>query len=1168
MNLFIRPKRLMWFLVPLLIGTSQSFSQELYSLLLKADHPISRTSDQAKSLKDFLNQVEKKLRIQFNYNSNIVRNKTIVMDASSIQQGNLLDKLNGALKQQGLIVEKLGEGKYVINSYQNPYPSETPEKGNSKASTTEQKSAVETTIRGKVTSEDGLGLPGVTILEKTSKNGTVTDADGNYSIVLPETLPNPALVFSYIGYIIQEVSVGNQTTIHVTLRPDIKTLNEIVVVGYGTQQKTEVTASIATISRQSIENQPLTGLDQAMAGQAAGIQVAQRSASPGGGVTVRVRGSGSIGAGNEPLYVVDGIPIEGSFSRDLNPLASINPNDIESIQVLKDASSAAIYGSRGANGVVLITTKRGKAGKPRIQFETYYGIQEVAKKVDLLNAREYAEYNTEARNNAWVDQGGKATDPNEVRVDRYKVPEMFANPSQLGKGTDWQDAIFRTAPVQNCQVSISGGNENTQYLVSANYFDQEGIVINSGFKRYSFRINLDTKLSERLKMGVNLSPTFSKSKIVQAEGQFWNNGMIASALSLPPTIPVYNADGTYAVTTTPSPYNIGAIENPVSVANRWKNNQTRFRVLGTVFAEYKLAESLTFKTSLGGDYNDSEQSMFYPSTVSREGVTAPVVPAAEAYFQRNYNWLNENLLTFNKVMDGKHSINALVGFTSQKANLKNASLTATNFPNDLVPTLNAGQITGGGTGISEWSLLSLLGRVNYSYQNKYLLTATIRRDGSSRFGASKKWGTFPSASVGWNVHEEQFMGSLKAVSNLKLRASYGLAGNNTIGNYGHIASLGNAKYVFGSGAAAAVNGLLPTSISNENLGWEMMRQADLGLDLGLLSNRLSLTVDYYNKITEDLLLSVPVPASTGFATAIQNIGKIKNWGWEFSLGTKNLVNALKWSTDFNISFNRNKVLALGPEGNPIISRSPAFTPSTHITQIGAPMGSFYGYQVVGVYRDQADLDSSPSIKGAGTAASRPGDLKFKDMNGDGEITSADIGIIGNNQPDFTFGMTNNFSYKAFNLNILVDGAEGFYTLNGARRNITAVTGSYSRRDVLNRWQSPENPGDGKTPRANTNPTGGNNNNISTMLVEDASFLRIRNLNLRYALPSTLFNKVIQGISVYASVQNAFTFTKYMGYNPEQNSQGSNEATTNLNPGIDFNAYPLARTYTLGLNLSF
>lgn len=1168
MKIILQPKRLIGFLVPIIFGFPQAFSQDLTLLTGGPVYVDTKIQIQAKSLKGFLDQLQKSLHIQFNYNSNIVRNRTIMLDASSVKSNNVLDKLNTALKEQGLVVEKVGEGKYVINSFQAPFNKEILEKDNVKAETTGRNSVLETTIRGKVTGDDGQGLPGVTVLEKATKNGTVTDAEGNYTIALPETDARQILAFSYIGYMIQEVAVGSQTVINIALKPDIKTLGELVVVGYGTQQKTEVTASIATISTQGIENQPITGLDQAMAGQAAGIQVSQRSASPGGGVTVRVRGAGSIGAGNEPLYVVDGIPIEGSFSRDLNPLASINPNDIESIQVLKDASSAAIYGSRGANGVVLITTKRGKAGKSRIQFDTYYGIQQVAKKVDLLSAREYAEYNTEARNNAWVDQGGKATDPNEVRIDRYKIPEMFANPSQLGEGTDWQDAIFRTAPIQNYQLAVSGGSEHTQYLVSANYFNQEGIVINSGFKRYSFRMNLDTKLSERLKMGVNLSPTFSKSRIVQAEGQFWNNGMIASALALPPTIPVYNADGTYTATTTPSVYNIGAIENPVNVGNGWKNNQTRFRVMGTVFGEFKIAESLTFKTSLGGDYNDSEQSMFFPSTVSREGVAPPVVPQGEANFQRNYNWLNENLLTYNKTIAGKHTINALAGFTSQKANLKNASLVATNYPNDLVPTLNAGQITSGGTGIAEWSLLSLLGRVNYSYQNKYLLTATIRRDGSSRFGASKKWGTFPSASVGWNLHDEQFMSALKPVTNLKLRASYGLAGNNTIGNYGHIGSLANVKYVSGEGAGTVINGLLPSSISNENLGWEMMRQADFGLDLGLIRNRISLTVDYYNKITEDLLLSVPVPASTGYATAIQNIGKIKNWGWEFSLNTRNLVNELKWSTDFNISFNRNKVLALGPQGNPIISRSPAFTPSTHITQIGAPMGSFYGYQVVGVYRDQADLDTSPSIKGAGTAASRPGDLKFKDINGDGEITSADMGIIGNNQPEFTFGLTNNFSYKGLNLSILIDGAEDFYTLNGARRNITAVTGSYSRRDVLNRWQSPENPGDGKTPRANTNPTGGNNNNISTMLVEDASFVRIRNLNLRYALPSSLFKKVIEGVSVSASVQNAFTFTKYMGYNPEQNSQGSNEATTNLNPGIDFNAYPLARTYTLGLNLSF
>ncbi|HWB28379.1 MAG TPA: TonB-dependent receptor [Chitinophagaceae bacterium] len=1015
-------------------------------------------------------------------------------------------------------------------------------------------------IHGKVTDVTGKALAGVSVVVKGTSHGVATDENGYFSIT---AMADAYLTFSYVGYSTQEVPVGNKTQVDVRLVQSLSSLNDVVVVGYGSQQRSSITSAISTVSSKSVENQQLASFDQAIAGQAAGVQVSQVTGTPGGGVSIRVRGTGSISAGNEPLYVVDGFPIEGSYARDLNPLATLNPNDIESIQILKDASSAAIYGSRGSNGVVIITTKRGKAGKPAIEFDTYYGLQQVAHKVDMLDAHDYAVYNTEARNNAWVDHGGNASDPNSARPTIYQIPPMFQNPDTIGKGTDWQDAIFQTAPMQSYQLKFSGGNDNSQYLVSGNYFNQEGIVIHSGFERYSFRLNLDSKISNRFRIGANIAPSYSKSDILPVADQVFTGGIIGSALAMPPTIPVYNPDGTFTTQLGGSPYNTGVIDNPVAIASKIKSSLSTFRTLGMFFADYDILDNLKFKTSFGIDYQEGRSSYFSPSDLGRNGVLPPVIPIGNAASSRGYNLLNENTLTYNNSFKGGHSLTVLAGFTSQKSRSDNMTLSAINFPNNLVTTLNAGQISTGGTTASEWALLSYIGRVNYSYRSKYLVTASVRRDGSSRFGLNNRWGVFPSASAGWYISKEKFMANVKAVSDLKLRGSYGIAGNNTIGDYSSIGLLAANRYVLGTGTGTVVNGLQPVTLSNTDLGWEKMRQLDIGLDLGLINNRVYLVVDYYNKITSNLLLNVPVPGSTGYTNALENIGKVGNKGWEFALSTKNITGAFTWNTDFNIAFDRNRVLALGPKGDPIISTSPSFSPQTHITQIGGELGDFYGYKVIGIYQNADDVAKSPVV--AGATGSHPGDLKFQDTNGDGVITSADETVIGSNHPKYTFGMTNTFSYKSFSLSVLVDGVQGVDVLNGARRNIGLVSESYSRSDVLGRWQSPDNPGDGHTPRANTSPTGGNVSFVSSLLIEDASFVRIRNINLRYTLPAGLLKKAsIQNASVYFSVQNAFTFTGYKGYNPEQSLNG----VSPLTPGVDFNGYPVARVYTLGLHCTF
>lgn len=939
-------------------------------------------------------------------------------------------------------------------------------------------------------------------------------------------------------------------------------LEGVIVIGYGSIAKRNITGSVSSVSSRAIADQPVASVDQAIAGQAAGVKVSQVTGTPGGGTIIRIRGTGSISAGNEPLYVIDGFPIQETYNRDLNPIATINPNDIETIQVLKDAASAAIYGARGSNGVVLITTKRGKPGKTTVQFDNYYGIQHVAKKIDMLNAQEYAIYNTEARNNAWADVGGSPDDPNELRPDRFKIPPMFADPPSLGEGTDWQDEVLIPAPVQNHQVSVFSGNDRTQYMLSLGYFNQKGIVINTGFERYSFRLNLDSRISDKIRIGLNMAPTYSRNDVLTVEDQVFSGGILGSALAMPPTVPVYNADGSYTTLLGTSPYNVGLIDNPVAMANQLKGGTTAFRTLASLFAEWEIVDGIRLKSSVGGDYYEDRYNFYWPSTLGRNGATPPVIPEANASTKRNIVWLNENTLSYDKTVNRKHYINAVAGITSQSAVSESANLTAVNFPNDLVTTINAGQIIEGGTMRSEWTLFSYLARVNYSYNSKLLLTATLRRDGSSRFGANNKWGTFPSISAGWDIARENFLHNSTVVRELKLRASHGLAGNNAIGNYSSIGLLASSPYVFGTGFGRVVNGLEPINLSNRDLGWEVMKQTDIGLDAGLWNNRISIIIDYFDKTTSDLLLNVPVPGSTGFSSALQNIGKLNNKGWEFTLSSTNTDRQFKWKTDFNISFYKNKVLALGPEGDPIILNSKSFSAPTHITMVGQPIASFYGYEAIGIYRNQQDVDNSPIVQGS--AGSRPGDLKFRDTNKDGVITPLDMKIIGSNNPDFAFGLNNYFYYHGFSLNVLIDGVYGTQVLNGSRRNIGLVSNSYSRRDVLGRWQSPENPGDGKTPRANIAPTGGNVAFVSSLLIEDASFVRIRNINLKYHIPRRIFRSVpVSSANVFFSIQNAYMFTKYKGYNPEQSLNGANPLT----PGVDFNGYPVARIFTAGISIA-
>jgi TonB-linked SusC/RagA family outer membrane protein len=1184
-------KRYFAYLLAGLLGLSQPGAAQL---LAKAQsprptQPPARTSQ--RSLSEVLRALKDHYRVDILFFDRTVEGYTVPADAVNLD-ARLERNLDAVLRPFGLVYKKAKTGGYVISRSEperrdGPGGSRFPETRPALPSPvrepvgtsltvpdvppTAQK--VDLSVRGRVTdAASGEGLPGVSVLLKGTQRGTTSDGEGNYALTVPDEAA--VLVFSYVGYQTQEVTVGNQTQLNVGLSASDRALNEVVVVGYGTQTRRDLTGSVASLNTRTIQDQPVTNVVEGMAGRLPGVLIQQTTGAPGSSPSLKVRGLGSISAGNGPLIVIDGQPLNSGGLENAGGLNLINPNDIETIDVLKDASATAIFGSRGANGVVMVTTKRGKAGQSRINFDAYTGIQEVSKQMDLLNSQQFAEFSKEAFNNAYVERvaGAQASDPNSVRPagQRYRYPRgefpgiNFDDPASLAY-YNYQDLIFRRAPISSYQLSASGGSERVQYLLSGNYLTQEGIIHRSNLKRYTFRSNIDAQVSPRLKVGLSFSPSYSFENRVRANGHWADNAVINAALSTVPFVPIYQADGiTYASQANyAAPYDWPGITNPVANITERDNQAGTLRLLGNAYVElaFLKAKNLTYRGTLGGDLNYFRQNEFQTSALPLNQLPPPNLNSGNAYTAQTINWVTSHTLNFTHTVGTDHRFGALVGLEAQQNDFQESRVNANQFPNDVVRTVNAGVIVGGTSFRDQWALTSYFGRVNYSFRDRYLFNASIRRDGSSRFGSNRRYGVFPSASVAWRLTEEPFMKSISLISDLKLRASYGLSGNNafqnnngTPNNYPATGTLGRENYVFGN---VLSNGLATSTIGNDNLTWEKSRQTDIGLELGLFQDRIFLNVDYYNRITTDLLLSVQVPTLTGFSSATRNIGKVENKGMEFALTTRNLTGTFTWSTDFNLSFNRNQVLALGPTGDAI--RSGTGVGETNITVIGEPLGSFFGYQQIGVFRDQADLDASPRF-----ADARPGDVKYADINNDKRIDANDRTIIGNNQPDFIYGMTNRFTFKGFDLSVVIQGVQGGQILNLSRRFFENLEGNAnSLTTVLGRWRSPQEPGDGVTPRANTRTTG-NNNAVSSRWIESASYFRVRNVTLGYNVPTAFTQRIkIQNLRLYAGVQNALTISKYLGYNPEVSGYESA-----LTGGVDYGSYPLARTYTIGLNLGF
>lgn len=990
---------------------------------------------------------------------------------------------------------------------------------------TQTSALADISVTGLVTDDRGEGLPGVSITVKGSTRGTSTDNTGRFQIAVPGL--EAVLVFSYIGYAKQELAVGNRQSLNVTLVPDEQNLNEVVVVGYGTQRKSDITGSLASVTAKEIRAVPVTGVGQALQGRAAGVFVTQGSNAPGGGVTVRVRGGNSINAGNEPLYVIDGFPVYNENGPNLNP------NDIESMEILKDASATAIYGSRGANGVVLITTKRGRAGQSRVEFDMYEGVQQVRRQIPMLNATEYAQLVNEAQVNA-----GR--------------PAVFTNEqiAGFGAGTNWQNEIFRAAPMRNYQLTASGGTDKTRYAISGNYFKQDGVIINSSFDRGSLRFNFDHKLTDKISLGTNLNIVRSRTFAVPTDNDGGNSATVVyGALNFSPTQPVTNPDGSLVVFNTPGRIQIGS---PVAQALGTSNRTVGTRLIGNVFVDYRILPGLAFRTSFGSDINYRKNS-FYSSRLTASG--AQLGGQGAIVNEQSSNWLNENTLTYTKTINRVHNLTLLGGYTMQGNRFETVRAVSQGFANDILTFDNLG---GASTPLvpassaALWQLNSYIGRANYDYAGRYLLTATVRADGSSRFGAGNKWAVFPSASVAWRISEESFLKNNSTINDLKIRLSYGLSGNQEIGQYQSLATLGTQNANFNNTVSIGVG---PTRVANPDLRWETTAQTNVGIDVGLWSNRLTLTADVYEKKTTDLLLLVPLPFVSGYASALQNLGSIRNRGVELGINSTNTTGDFKWTTSFNIAANRNQVLNLGnqqefPSGE---SSGHLQLPNSGLVRVGEQIGLFYGLKSNGIFQNQTELDASAQ------KTAKPGDIRYVDQDGNGVINQSDRVILGYAQPKFFGGLTNTFGYKGIELSVFMQGTSGNSIFNINRFEQESLTGvSNQSRVVLDRW-TPTNPSN-TVPRANAV---GNAYVISDRQIEDGSYLRLKNVNLSYTLPQTLTRKArLNNVKVYVSAQNLLTFTNYTGFDPEVNRFGQNT----LSQGTDYGSYPGSRIFLGGLVL--
>ena len=996
------------------------------------------------------------------------------------------------------------------------------------------------TVSGTVLDSNGDPLIGANVLVKGTDQGTITDIDGTYSLGVNNL--NNTLIFSYIGYETSEVGIAGRSVVDVTLQ-NAAVLSEVVVVGYGSVKKSDLTGAVVSLKAEDLNPGANVSVDQMLQGRVAGVQITQSSSEPGGGLSIRVRGSSSINASNEPLYVIDGFPIDNSSNltgsgaaqtatneSPRNPLNSINPNDIASIEILKDASATAIYGSRGANGVILVTTKKGTSDKMKVSYNAYMGTQKIAKEMDIMSTSEYINF------------------INGVSQDQGNAPVFSSSDiSSIGAGTDWQQQIYRSAPVTDHNLSISGKANKTSLYASANFFSQDGIVKNSGIKKYIARMNAETQLSDKVTAGLNLNTSLvTDQNGIDGLQTNENAGPIYASLLYDPTEPIFAPDGTYNISSNLT------VNNPVSLIEGITSENETNRTMVNLFVNYNITNDLSAKINVGSDRQQSRRDI-YNSTVTLRG--GPLGGIADiASFSRN-SYLAEYTMTYNKQVNEDHAITLLGGVTYQRFNTSLFSANINGFPTDAISTNNLGL---GDTNTDnlfsnkeENTLLSYLGRVNYNLYNKFLFTGSIRADGSSRFGTNNKYGYFPSFAFGWKLSEESFVPDI--FEELKLRASWGQTGNQEIGNYA-------SQLTFGSGpnvvlGNSVLGSTIPQRIANPDLKWETTEQFNIGLDASIGNGRLSGSIDYFVKKTSDLLFDLPLPIASGYSSILSNVGAVQNRGFELLLNSNNITtNNFTWSTSLNFSAIKNKALDLG-RINQIVTGNVQAVGNTVIIREGEPLASYYGYVVTGIFQQNDD------IAGSAQPNAKPGFPIFQDQNGDGVISPADQTIIGSPFPDFTYGIQNSLTFKNFGIDLFFQGQQG-----GNLLNINTIESLYPanfRRNRLteqsvNRW-TPQNT-DTQWP-SGTNPNAYGGDKVNTLVMQDASFFRFKNVRISYDV-STDNIKALSALRVYVTAQNLFTITDYIGFDPEANSFGRS------NVRVDYSSYPLAKTFIFGLQASF
>ena len=1086
------------------------------------------------SIKQILERIEDQSEFRFLYSdSKINVEKKIDVDFTNSSIENILSYI---FKVSG-ITSKIVDRQILLST----------ELENVSILTQQQKS-----ISGKVTDSTGGGLPGVSVVVKGTTNGTITDSNGNYSI--NNVQEKSILQFSFVGMKKQEILAGSKAKIDVLLLEDAIGLDEVVAVGYGTMKKSDLAGATASMKGDDLQNTPANTLVQSLQGRASGVDIKTASNAPGGDIRIRIRGTNSINASSEPLYVIDGFPIDnnntapqgaGNSAQSSSPLSSISPSEIESIEILKDASATAIYGSRGANGVVLVTTKNGKAGKAKVDFDYSLNIASVRKKLDLCNAEELAILTNEyCTNNALPLIYNGITKP---------------LPKDLGEGTDWQNAIFRTALTHNYNLSVSGGTEKAKYLVVGSYLDQDGIIIESNFKRYSLRFNLDQTISDRVKMGVNMSANRSVNDAVPSDGTgYQNDSPLWSALATTPVIPIMDANGNYVHNYSEANK---ILENPVSIAKTRTDITYTNRILTNAFTDITITNGFTFRANFGADLINSKRNVYIPNTAQIQAL--PNLGVASIGTVQSLTWLSEYTLNYKKDFGVDHRFSAMAGYTAQGTNIESVFSETDDFFSNKFEFNNLGVGANPRPSASSTidnGLLSYIGRLNYAYKDKYLFTGTVRQDGSSKFGVDNKWGTFPSAALAWRASQENFLKSSKIISDLKFRSSYGLTGNQNIGSYSSLALYNTTRIVMGG---LPIVGLVPGRIPNPALKWEKTAQFDLGFDAVLLNGKFNLSADYYIKKTKDLLLDVTIPNQSGYLSSVQNIGEVENKGFEFSISLNEAFGNIKWNSTFNMSFNRNKLISL-PEGtNRLIfgiGRGESAVGSS-IALPGKPLGQFFGYHFLGIWQTNEEIIAAGNVVGG---VNRPGLPKYADLNGDGfKQNDDDREVIGDPNPDFIYGFSNDFTYKNFKLSIFINGSYGNKIAN---LNRIGLLTSPQKHNVLQiyydqRWTGPGTSNTIEAALINA----GEWKNFSDRDIEDGSYLRVKNISLSYNLPLKTYGiRWINNTQIYVAGENLITLTKYTGFDPEVDLY----STSNVSMGVDNGAYPSSKIIRFGVKLGF